>query len=163
VAGRLLRREGTVTDVDRRDVASWLSGPAQNRTGNYRGQRLALPRSGPGSLAGFGRRLVALLIDWFACLWLTRLLFPTVRPPGSGLVTLSLFAGEVFLFSFLLGSSFGQRLVGIRLLSLTGRPMMPLAIAVRTLLVCLAVPPLIWDQDGRGLHDRWTRGVLLRR
>jgi hypothetical protein len=48
-------------------------------------------------------------------------------------------------------------------LSLTGRPMMPLAIAVRTLLVCLAVPPLIWDQDGRGLHDRWTRGVLLRR
>jgi hypothetical protein len=97
--------------------------------------------------------MVALLIDWFASLWLTRLLFPTVRPPASGLVT----------FSYLLGSSFGQRLVGIRLLSLTGRPMMPLAIAVRTVLVCLAVPPLIWDQDGRGLHDRWTRGVLLRR
>ena len=26
--------------------------------------------------------------------------------------------------------------------------------AVRTVLICLAVPPLIWDRDGRGLHDR---------
>ena len=24
----------------------------------------------------------------------------------------------------------------------------------RTVLICLAVPPLIWDRDGRGLHDR---------
>ena len=25
---------------------------------------------------------------------------------------------------------------------------------VRTVLLCLAVPPLIWDRDRRGLHDR---------
>jgi uncharacterized RDD family membrane protein YckC len=24
----------------------------------------------------------------------------------------------------------------------------------RTVLICLAIPPLIWDRDARGLHDR---------
>ena len=149
--------------MDRSDVGSWLSGPERAPNEGYRGERLGLPQSGTGSLVGFGRRLVALFIDWFACLWLTRLFFPRVLPPASSLVTLGLFAAEVFVFTLLIGSSFGQRLLGIQLVSLTGRRPLPLGVAFRTLLICLAVPPLIWDRDGRGLHDRWTGFALVRR
>ena len=33
----------------------------------YPGQYYGLPESGPGSVAGWSRRFVALLIDWLAC------------------------------------------------------------------------------------------------
>lgn len=148
--------------MDRSDIGSWLSGPQPESAGAYRGQRLGLPQSGPGSLAGPGRRLAALFIDWISCVLLTRLFLPSVGSPSSGLVTLLIFAAELFVFSWLLGGSFGQRIMGIRLLSVKGHPLPPLAIVVRTVLLCLAVPALIWDRDGRGLHDRWTNGMLIR-
>lgn len=149
--------------MDRGDVGSWLGGPVPEQPpGSYRGERLGLPPDGPGSIAGTGRRLAALLIDWFASLLLTRLFFPKAHPQSSGLLTLLIFGAEVFVFTWLVGGSFGQRLLRIRLVSLRGGPLPPLAIFVRTLLLCLAVPALIWDRDGRGLHDRWTNGVLIR-
>jgi hypothetical protein len=40
----------------------------------YAGQRLGLPQEGPGSVAGWGRRVAALFIDWFASLLVTRLI-----------------------------------------------------------------------------------------
>ena len=40
-----------------------------------------------------------------------------------------------------------------------GRPWRPL---VRTLLLCLAIPALVWDRDQRGLHDRIAGTVLIR-
>jgi hypothetical protein len=33
---------------------------------------------------------------------------------------------------------------------------------VRTLLVCLFVPAVIWDADQRGLHDRVAGTLLVR-
>ena len=56
--------------VDRKDVASWLEGPNAQRPGadtDYPGRRLGMPQSGPGSVGRFGRRLVAILIDWTLC------------------------------------------------------------------------------------------------
>jgi len=35
--------------------------------------------------------------------------------------------------------------------------------ALRTVLLCLAVPAVIWDTDQRGLHDRLSGTVLVRR
>jgi uncharacterized RDD family membrane protein YckC len=37
------------------------------------------------------------------------------------------------------------------------------AAAIRTALLCLAVPALIFDSDSRGLHDRVAGTVLVRR
>jgi hypothetical protein len=34
---------------------------------------------------------------------------------------------------------------------------------VRTLLLVLVVPALIWDRDYRGLHDRAANSVVVRR
>jgi hypothetical protein len=33
---------------------------------------------------------------------------------------------------------------------------------VRTLLLCLGIPALIWDRDQRGLHDKAAGTVLVR-
>ncbi|MBO0777103.1 MAG: hypothetical protein J2P34_12395, partial [Actinobacteria bacterium] len=51
--------------ADRRWAGSWLSGttPREGQEG-YPGQRLGLPEHGPRSVAGLGRRLAALFIDW---------------------------------------------------------------------------------------------------
>ena len=56
--------------VDRKDVGSWLEGPNAQRPDadtDYPGRRLGMPQAGPGSLGRFGRRLVAILIDWVLC------------------------------------------------------------------------------------------------
>ena len=34
---------------------------------------------------------------------------------------------------------------------------------VRTVLLCLVIPAVIWDADQRGLHDKAAGTVLLRR
>lgn len=130
----------------------------------FPGERLGLPETGPASVARFGRRLAALLVDWVASLLLVRLFFPHLGygTPESSFATLMVFALELIFFTWVAGASFGQRLLGMQVVRLDGRaPGLGRAI-VRTLLLCLAVPALIWDQDSRGLHDRTAGTVLLR-
>ena len=52
------------------------------------------------------------------------------------------------------GCTIGHRVAGLRVETLDGRPPGPVRALVRSLLLCLVVPPLIWDRDQRGLHDR---------
>ena len=60
----------------------------------------------------------------------------------------------------LAGGSFGQLLVRVRVLTTEGRPLSLLLALVRTLLICVVVPPLIFkSESGRGLHDLWTRSA----
>jgi hypothetical protein len=35
-------------------------------------------------------------------------------------------------------------------------------VALRTVLLLLVIPALVWDRDGRGLHDRLSRAVQVR-
>ena len=146
--------------MDREDLGSWVGGPIPE-TGGYRGQRLGLPESGPGSMAGTGRRVVALFIDWFAALLVSQLLVGTPQTSLESFATLGIFFVEVSLLTWLSGASFGQRLVGLRVGGLT-RPLGFTGATIRTLLICLVIPPLIWDADGRGLHDRAMGSVVVR-
>ena len=127
----------------------------------YRGQRLGLPESGPGSMATLGRRVVALFIDWIAALLISRALVGTPETTLESFATLIIFAVEVTLLTWLWGSSFGQRLVGIRVVA-RARPLGLVAALLRTTLICLVIPPVIWDADGRGLHDRAVDSVVVR-
>lgn len=107
---------------------------------------------------------MALFIDWFASLLLVRLLFSQL-PYGSlesAAATMAVFAAEVIVFTWLIGCSFGQRLVGIRVLRLDGGRLDLWRVVVRTLLICLVVPAVVYDADGRGLHDRAVGSIAVR-
>lgn len=153
--------------ITRQDVGSWLSGPSSvlPSTQQWRGERLGLPEDGSGSLAGWGRRLLALMIDWFAAVLLVRLFVPGVAygTAASGLVTLGFFFAELSLFTWLTAASFGQRICGLAVVRLDGQPVGLVRSILRSAQVCLLIPALIWDRDGRGLHDRSIGTVLVRR
>jgi hypothetical protein len=49
---------------------TWLGGVrAAGVDLGYPGERLGLPEEGSGSIAGWGRRIGALVIDWVICTW----------------------------------------------------------------------------------------------
>lgn len=151
-------------EFSRKDVAGWLEGPKasledQGYDFGFKGQRLGLPERGAGSVAGLGRRLLALVIDWLACVLIANLV-SSGQPPA--FLPLVIFFIEVTLLTSLTGSSFGQRIVGVRVVSLTRGRLDPARTVLRTLLVCLVVPPLIFDRDQRGLHDRAVGSVAVR-
>jgi uncharacterized RDD family membrane protein YckC len=147
--------------VDRRSIGSWLSStraaaPDADPDFGYPGRRLGLPESGPGAIAGFGRRLAAIAVDWALCLAIAGGLLR-----GDGRTTLAVFAVENMLLLSTLGSTVGHRLLRLRVAALDGGRPSPLAVVVRTVLLCLAVPALIWDRDGRGLHDKAAGTAVL--
>jgi uncharacterized RDD family membrane protein YckC len=113
--------------------------------------------------AGFGRRLVALVIDWFVSLGVTLLVFREVTygSTASSLATLVVFAGEVIVFTWLLTGSFGQRLLGLRVVRVHGGRLSLPRIVLRTVLLCLVIPAVIWDSNGRGLHDRAAGSIVV--
>lgn len=121
------------------------------------GERLGLPKEGPGSVAGFGRRIGAILIDWAIALVITRIVFDT-----NAWVTLGVFGLEYLITLPLLGATVGMRLLRIGVVTADGLQPGPLMTLVRTILLCLAVPALIWDRDQRGLHDKAAGTVVVR-
>jgi uncharacterized RDD family membrane protein YckC len=77
-------------------------------------------------------------------------------------LTIVVFAVEVFLLTWTGGGSAGQRLRGLRVIRLDGRPPGLARSALRTALLVLLIPAVIWDQDGRGLHDKAAGTVVVR-
>jgi len=146
--------------VDRRDVASWLAGPRAARPdtapADYPGQRLGRPETGPGSVAGVAHRLLAFAVDALLCdgvAWLLCRDLAWVTP---------VFEVEVVVLTWLLGQSAGQRVCGLRVERLDGGRVSLARALLRTALVLLLVPALIWDRDGRGLHDKAVGTVVVR-
>jgi uncharacterized RDD family membrane protein YckC len=156
--------------VDRKDMGSWLEGPGARTgaTSAYPGERLGMPREGAGSIGRFGRRLGGVLIDWTLCQLIAAALFAVPLPfrgvaTGSdSLILLTIFALENLLLVGTLGHTMGHRIVGLQVRSLDGHPVRPVQAVVRTLLLCLFLPAMFWDRDGRGLHDK-AAGTLIAR
>ena len=117
--------------------------------------------------ASWPRRIAALIIDWAASTLVTvGLIGPGdyLDSPNSGWIVLGIFAVEVTLLTTLVGGSFGQLLVRIRVLNANGRPLNLLMALARTLLICVVIPPLVFKSDtGRGLHDLWTGSAAYKR
>jgi uncharacterized RDD family membrane protein YckC len=145
--------------VDRRSVGGWLGGPGSAYDGagggDFAGQRLGLRESGPGSLAGFGSRVLAFLIDAVMCALIAWGFWRDTA------WTTLVFAIEVLVLTAYLGASAGQFLRGLRVVRLDGRPPGLWRAALRTALLLLLVPALVWDRDGRGLHDKAAGTVLV--
>lgn len=155
--------------MDRKDIGSWLLGPkaALEQQGidfGYPGKRFGMPETGPGSIARVGRRIAALSIDWFAsnvivAAFLTQYEYGS---PEFGFATLAVFVVQVGVLTGLIGSSFGQKFVGIGIRGVSGQRLGFLQSLLRTVLLATVVPAVIWDRDGRGLHDRAVRSVAVK-
>jgi uncharacterized RDD family membrane protein YckC len=154
--------------VDNRDaIGSWLSGPraAAEQMGvefGYRGERLGLPEEGPGSIAPVGRRVAAVFIDWILCVVIAYGLIADRDARAADRWALVVFAAVSLIGLALVGSTPGKLLLRLRVIGVDGRRLSPLGALVRTVLLVLVVPALIWDRDTRGLHDKAARAVQIR-
>ena len=108
--------------------------------------------------ASWGRRILALAVDWFAC---TLVVIALIGPRGwsedplSSWYVLALFVAESALFTAVAGGSFGKLATRLRVVRNDGSygPVSPLRCLLRQVLVALVIPPLVYRPDGRGLHD----------
>jgi len=125
------------------------------------GERLGLPASGPGSVGRVGRRIGALAIDWAAALLIAVLFAPYSSLLHSWL-TLAVFAVMQIVFIPTIGGSVGHRLTGMRVVPITGGWVGLWRPVVRTVLLVIVLPALVWDSDQRGFHDKVAGTVLIR-
>ena len=106
------------------------------------------------------KRILALIFDWGAAILVVQVIpnGPDYGTQSNSLLTLIVFATEVTLFTWMMGSSFGQRIVGLRVIDFY-RDSNPTFVqsVFRTFLIVVLVPPLLADAEGRGLHDRLAK------
>jgi uncharacterized RDD family membrane protein YckC len=147
--------------------SSGTSGTAGSPAKAPRGERLGLAATGPGSLAPTSRRLVAFVVDCLASALVAGLFTVSFAGhtgahslPGSW--SLIPFALDYILGLPLTGRTLGMNLVGIRVVRVDRATRITVLDAiVRTIGLILLIPALIWDKDGRGLHDRLARTAVV--
>lgn len=108
--------------------------------------------------ASWARRFGALTVDWAACTLVVVFVVGPARwsdDPIAGFYASGVFVLESALFTALLGGSFGKLATRLRVIreDTPGRPIELIPALVRSILVALVVPPLVFRPDGRGLHD----------
>jgi uncharacterized RDD family membrane protein YckC len=135
---------------------------------DFPGERLGRPTSGRGSIGRPGRRIAALLIDWTAATVIATAFFgydQFALPEQAGwtmFAPMIVFSALQIIFIPTIGGSPGHRILGMRIEMLRGgwvglwRPI------VRTALIILVIPAVIWDADQRGIHDKVVGTVLVR-
>ena len=128
---------------------------------DYSGQRFGLPRTGPGSMASVGRRLAALMIDWALAYGMAYLLIGDKLLKNGQFAALSLMAVMYLVGLSISGSTLGMAVLGLRVTSDQGGKASLYAIGMRTVLLFLVIPAVVWDADGRGLHDRIARTMIV--
>lgn len=159
-----------------REIAgSWLSGPTSSHDGeeqNFKGEKLGLPQRGEGSLAPLGVRTGALLVDWFLAYGVVGVIALLAGPGSFGGDQFSaiaawavplLWGASGVVCVWLFAQTPGQALCGIGTARLDAPERVGILRAlVRVLFIFFLLPPLVQDEDGRGMHDRATGTALIR-
>lgn len=158
-----------------RDVAgSWLSGPTSGSgpEQEYKGQRLGLPATGAGSLAPLGVRFGALMVDWILAYALVAVIVMVGGPGalgGDSFSAVSSWAvpliwgvsGVVCVWLF--ARTPGQAVLGLGTARIdAAEPVGLVRALVRVVFIFFLLPPLVQDENGRGMHDRATGTALIR-
>jgi uncharacterized RDD family membrane protein YckC len=124
---------------------------------SYPGERLGLPITGRGSVGRVGRRLGGIAIDWAIAV-----LFSVAFFHYNGFATTIIFVVLQIVFIPTIGGSIGHRIVGLRVVPITGGWVGPWRPIVRSVLLGIVIPALVWDSDQRGFHDKVAGTVLIR-
>jgi hypothetical protein len=133
----------------------------------FPGERLGLPDTGTRSIGRVGRRIGALVIDWVLAIVVMLLItgrdyLSLTADPRGQFGILGAFVVLQILAIPTIGGSIGHRLCGMHLVTVRGKPAGLWRPLVRTLLLALVVPALVWDSDQRGFHDKVAGTMLLR-
>ncbi|HEV7185406.1 MAG TPA: RDD family protein [Leifsonia sp.] len=136
--------------------------PQNSRSGpiapsRFPGERLGLPETGRGSVGRAGRRIGAIVVDWGLAALISWAFFQ--YDPFANIL---IFAVMQIVFIPTIGGSIGHRLFGMRVVPIRGGWVGLWRPVVRSLLLCVAVPALVWDSDQRGFHDKIAGTVLIR-
>jgi uncharacterized RDD family membrane protein YckC len=119
----------------------------------------------PFETASWGRRILALFVDWIACTLVVQgaIAAGVVESNPFAIYTMGLFILESVVLTALLGGSFGKLATRLRVVRNdgSGRPVDLLRSLLRQVMVCLVMPPLVFRPDGRGLHDLAARSVTV--
>jgi hypothetical protein len=125
-----------------------------------------MPATGPGAVAGWGRRLVALVIDWGLSLLVASGIQHIGLWDGAGaqqFAPLVVFAVEVWVLTTLVGGSAGQLVIGVIVRRTSGARLDVARALLRTVLICLVIPAVIYNRDQQGLHDLAVDSITVRR
>lgn len=148
-------------------MASSSSTPPVNPAtteGEWPGQQFGCAFEGRTSVVRLVPRVLALLIDWTLCSVIAAgfLGYTWGGQGSSGFIPLLVFAVENIVLVGLMGATPGHLIVGARVTQLDGAVAGPVAAVIRTLLLCLVIPALVFDNDQRGLHDRFAGTIMVK-
>ena len=153
--------------MDREALGSWLAGPGLPRDDEaigYPGERLGLPPQGIGSAASWAVRIAAIFVDWFVALGVALALVGSPEPGDErfSLLVLVVFTFEYAVLLATAGRTIGMAVLGLRVLPVGSNNITVLRSVIRSVLLALVIPAVIYDRDRRGLHDKAARTVVVR-
>ncbi len=115
-----------------------------------------------------GRRVAGITIDWLACYAIALGFFAgggslQDRIPGARLPVLILLFAEYSILVALGGSSFGHRLVGLKVVRYSdGGSVTPIQSLIRTAFLIPVITAITFDENGRGINERLSNTVLVK-
>ena len=112
-----------------------------------------------------GRRMSALMVDWLACYFIVAASAGGLgkMAPNRSWTVLALFFAEVAILSALQGASLGHRIFGIKIIRFAdGGAITPVQALIRSALLVTVMFAITFDENGRGMHERFSGSVLTR-
>ena len=116
-----------------------------------------------------GRRMLGITIDWIAAYAVTLGFFSgggslLERSRGIGGTVLIVLALEYLILVSLGGSSFCHRIVGLKVVRFSdGGAVTPVQALIRTALMVIIITAITFDENGRGVNERLSNSVLVKR
>jgi uncharacterized RDD family membrane protein YckC len=83
--------------------------------------------------------------------------------PNRSWTVLALFFAEIAILSALQGATLGHRIFGVKIIRFAdGGAITPIQALIRSALLITVVFAITFDENGRGLHERFSGTVLTR-
>jgi len=107
----------------------------------------------------------ALMVDWLACYFIIAATTGGIgkMAPNRSWMVLALFFAEIAILSALQGASLGHRIFGIKIIRFAdGGMITPVQALIRSALLVTVIFAITFDENGRGLHERFSGTILTR-